>query len=300
MRNGSGKKHRGKAPGKPASGRSGARARGARRAAGNDASPAQSGPKPPSGGHFLWGRHAVLAALANPERRVAALYATKDAAEDLLRSIDALPVERRNELPEIQESDRRRLDAAQAAGDGEKAVHQGMMAAVRPLVPPDLEDCIANIGTAPARLLLLDQLSDPRNIGAIMRSALALGAAAIITTHRNAPEESGALARAAAGALERVPLIRVVNLARAIERLQTAGIEIAGLAADGDVDVETLRQSERLGIVLGAEGAGLRHLTRKHCDRLVRIDISEDSESLNVSIAAAIALYAARRPKGAG
>ena len=127
-----------------------------------------------------------------------------------------------------------------------------------------------------------------------MRSALALGARAIITTLRNAPEESGALARAAAGALERVPMIRVVNLARAIERLQEDGIEITGLAADGDSDVGSLREIERLGIVMGAEGIGLRHLTRRHCDKLVRINISEDSESLNVSIAAAIALYAAR------
>ena len=208
--------------------------------------------------------------------------------------IDALPVSRQFELPQITESERRRLDAVHPAGDGDKAVHQSMLAAVWPLEAMDLEDCIAGLNEGPVRLLLLDQLSDPRNVGAIMRSALALGARAIITTHRNAPEESGALARAAAGALERVPMIRVVNLARAIERLQEDGIEIAGLAADGDSDVGLLREIERLGIVMGAEGTGLRHLTRRHCDRLVRINISEDSESLNVSIAAAIALYAAR------
>ena len=208
--------------------------------------------------------------------------------------IDALPVARKFELPQITESERQRLDAVHPAGDGDKAVHQGMLAAVWPLEAMDLEDCIAGLGEGPVRLLLLDQLSDPRNVGAIMRSALALGARAIITTHRNAPEESGALARAAAGALERVPMIRVVNLARAIERLQEDGIEIAGLAADGDSDVGLLREIERLGIVMGAEGTGLRHLTRRHCDRLVRINISEDSESLNVSIAAGIALYAAR------
>ena len=248
-----------------------------------------------------------MAALANPERRIAALYATAEAAQDIMRCIDALPEARRTELPDITESERRRLDAVHPAGDGEKAVHQGMLAAVWPLEAMDLEDCIAGLGSGlgtglsdgsgegQIRLLLLDQLSDPRNVGAIMRSALALGAQAIITTHRNAPEESGALARAAAGALERVPMIRVVNLARAIERLQEAGIEIAGLAADGDSDVGSLREIERLGIVMGAEGTGLRHLTRRHCDRLVRINISEDSESLNVSIAAAIALYAARQ-----
>ena len=146
----------------------------------------------------------------------------------------------------------------------------------------------------PFRLLLLDQLSDPRNVGAIMRSALAPGARAIVTTHRRATAASGAPARAAAGALERIPMIRVVNLARAIERLQEAGIEIAGLTADGESDVGSLHEVERLGIVMGAEGTGLRHLTRRHCDRLVRINISEDSESLNVSIAAAIALYASR------
>ena len=235
-----------------------------------------------------------MAALANPERRIAALYATAEAAQDMRQCIAALPEARQSELPQIIESDRRRLDAVHPAGDGDKAVHQGMLAAVWPLEAKDLEDCIAGLAEGPVRLLLLDQLSDPRNVGAIMRSALALGAQAIITTHRNAPEESGALARAAAGALERVPMIRVVNLARAIERLQEDGIEIAGLAADGDSDVGSLREIERLGIVMGAEGTGLRHLTRRHCDRLVRINISEDSESLNVSIAAAIALYAAR------
>ncbi|MCH2563116.1 MAG: RNA methyltransferase [SAR116 cluster bacterium] len=236
-----------------------------------------------------------MAALTNPERRIAALYATSEAAQDMKRCINALPEARRAELPAITESERRRLDEVHPATDGEKAVHQGMLAAVWPLEAMDLEDYVAGLDGGPVRLLLLDQLSDPRNVGAIMRSALALGAQGIVTTHRNAPEESGTLARAAAGALERISMIRVVNLARAIERLQEAGIEIAGLAADGDSDVGSLREVERLGIVMGAEGTGLRHLTRRHCDRLVRIDISEDSESLNVSIAAAIALYAARR-----
>jgi len=236
-----------------------------------------------------------MAALANPERRIAALYATSEAAQVIARCIDALPEARRAELPTITETERRRLDAVHPAADGDKAVHQGMLAAVWPLEAMDLEDCVAGLDGGPVRLLLLDQLSDPRNVGAILRSALALGARAIVTTRRNAPEESGALARAAAGALERVPMIRVINLARAIERLQEAGIEIAGLAADGESDVGSLHKVERLGIVMGAEGTGLRHLTRRHCDRLVRIDISEDSESLNVSIAAAIALYAARR-----
>ena len=198
-------------------------------------------------------------------------------------------------MPAISTTDKRRLDAIEG-GTGEKAVHQGMAVAVWPLEPPALDDLLAVHANRPVRLICLDQLSDPRNVGAIMRSALALGAAAIITTHRNAPEESGALARAAAGALERLPLVRVVNLARAMEQLQDAGISVAGLAADGDSDVASLATEDRLAIVMGAEGSGLRHNTRRHCDRLVRIDIAPDSESLNVSIAAAIALYAARRP----
>jgi 23S rRNA (guanosine2251-2'-O)-methyltransferase len=242
----------------------------------------------------------VLAALANPERRVASLYASGDAASELGHAIAALPPARQSELPPVADSDRRRLDAI-GGSNAEKIVHQGMVAAVWPLDAPALDDLLAahpdHADDQPLRLICLDQLSDPRNVGAIMRSALALGATAIITTHRNAPEESGALARAAAGALERLPMIRVVNLARAIEQLQQAGIIVAGLAAEGEDDVDMLADEHRLAIVMGAEGSGLRHNTRRHCDRLVRIEISEDSESLNVSIAAAIALYASRRTR---
>ena len=261
---------------------------------GGVARPGPTAPKPPSGGHFLWGRHAVLAALGNPERRIAALYATSEAAPAIEEALAALPSSRRGELPPVQETDRRRLDALHPA-DGDKAVHQGMLAAVWPLEAPDLDDFLATVGNGPLCLLLLDQLSDPRNVGAVLRSGLALGAQAVVATHRNAPEESGALARAAAGALEHLPLIRVVNLARAIERLQQEGIIVAGLAAEGEMTVGCLADIERLGIVLGAEGTGLRRLTRHHCDSLVRIEISPRSESLNVSVAGAIALHAAAR-----
>lgn len=254
-----------------------------------------TGPKPPAGAHFLWGRHAVLAALANPERRVATIHATPEAAAELGDAIERLPAARRAELPPVSETDRRRLDAVHATADTDRAVHQGMMAAVWPLDAPDLDEFLAISGDGPVCLLLLDRLSDPRNIGAVLRSGLALGAQAVVTTHRNAPEETGVLARAAAGALEHLPVIRVVNLARAIERLQQDGIMVAGLAAEGETTVSQLSEVERLGIVLGAEGTGLRHLTRQHCDRLVRIDISPQSESLNVSVAGAIALHAAAR-----
>ena len=262
--------------------------------AGGGASQRIAGPKPPGGAYFLWGRHAVLAALENPERRVATIHATAEAAAELRDAIAAFPTARQRELPSITEAERRRLDAVQPSTDGDKTVHQGMLAAVWPLETPNLGEFLADAG-GPLRLLCLDQLSDPRNVGAILRSGLALGAQAVITTHRHAPEESGLLARAAAGALEHLPMIRVVNLARAIESMQEAGVTVTGLAAEGEMVVHDLATIDRLAIVLGGEGAGLRHLTRRHCDHLVRIEISPRSESLNVSIAAAIALHAATR-----
>ena len=143
------------------------------------------------------------------------------------------------------------------------------------------------------RLLLLDQISDPRNFGAIMRSARAFGVPGIITTFRNAASENGVLARAASGALDHVPLIRVVNLARAIEQIRYHGYFVAGLAGDGNAEVSSLGRYKHLAIILGADGSGLRRLSRDHCDVLVRINIDNNSESLNVSNAAAVALYAA-------
>jgi 23S rRNA (guanosine2251-2'-O)-methyltransferase len=253
----------------------------------------KAAPKPPQGGYFLWGRHAVAAALANADRRIAALYVTdhsQDSFDDMRKT---LPNIRQAELPEARSIDRRRLDAI-GGHDTEKAVHQGMAAAVWPLEPPHLDDFLAHIEDRRVRIIMLDQISDPRNVGAILRSARAFGCAGIITTHRNAPEENGALARTATGALEHIPIIRVVNLARAIESLQDHDVTVAGLAGDGNMDVSALADFPRLAIMLGAEGPGLRRLSREHCDHLVRINIADDADSLNVSIAAAIALYAAK------
>ena len=249
-------------------------------------------PKPPQNGYLIWGRHAVFAALANNNRRVAQIYAASDYFEAELQShLHTLPPERRNNLSPIQRIDRQRLDAL--AGPHDKAVHQGMAAAVWPVDPPHLDDFLALHQNLPVRLLLLDQVSDPRNVGAIMRSARAFGVTALITTFRHAAEENGALARAASGALEHLLYLRVTNLARAIERLQQDHIAVAGLAGEGNMTVESLGGIDRLAIVLGAEGRGLRRLSRDHCDHLVRIDIDTHSDSLNVSNAAAIALYAA-------
>jgi 23S rRNA (guanosine2251-2'-O)-methyltransferase len=254
-------------------------------------------PKPPQNGYFIWGRHAVFAALDNPERRIAQIYAASDDGESEINAcLGRLSADRRSALPAIQRIDRQRLDAIGGAHD--KAVHQAVAAAVWPLDPPHLDDFLATQrGTQNLRLLMLDQLSDPRNVGAIMRTARAFGVAAVITTFRNAAEESGTLARAASGALDHLAYLRVTNLARAIETLQQEGICVAGLASDGDMAVADLATFDRLAIVLGAEGSGLRRLSRDHCDRLVRIDIDDQSDSLNVSNAAAIALYAASQTR---
>ena len=249
-------------------------------------------PRPPQNGYFIWGRHAVLAALANPDRRIAQIYCAADNHDMLKDALNQLENSRRNELPQPQTIDRARLDKVGNAG--EKAVHQGIAAAVWSLDPPHLDDFLATLGDGNTRLLLLDQLSDPRNVGAIMRSARAFNVAGIITTHRNAAEENGVLARTASGALDHVPLVRVVNLARAIERLKDAGIFVAGLAGDAAADVAVLADHPRLAIMLGAEGSGLRRLSRDHCDLLVGIKIYQTADSLNVSNAAAIALYAAK------
>jgi len=244
---------------------------------------------------MIWGRHAVFAALENNDRRVAQIYAASDDGEsDLQSHLGTLSPDRCSNLPPIQRIDRQRLDAI--AGPHDKAVHQGMAAAVWPVEPPHLDDFLGLHQDTPLRLLLLDHVSDPRNVGAIMRSARAFGVAAVITTFRHAAEENGALARAASGALDHLYYLRVTNLARAIERLQQDHITVAGLAGDGDMTVASLSGIDRLAIVLGAEGSGLRRLSRDHCDHIVRIDIDHNSDSLNVSNAAAIALYAASIP----
>jgi 23S rRNA (guanosine2251-2'-O)-methyltransferase len=249
-------------------------------------------PKPPKNGYLIWGRHAVFAALKNNDRRVAQIYtASSDIESDIQSHLSKLTSPRRNDLPPIKRMERHRLDAI--ADPHDKAVHQGMAAAVWPIEPPHLDDFLALYQTGPLRLLLLDHVSDPRNVGAIMRSARAFGVPAVITTFRHAAIENGALARAASGALDHLYYLRVTNLARAIEQLQYYHITVAGLTRDSNMPVSKLSGIDRLAVVLGAEGSGLRRINRDHCDHLVSIDIEQESDSLNVSNAAAIALYAA-------
>ena len=249
-------------------------------------------------GHLLYGYHAVMAALENPQRRAFHLFVSQQAANQLEEIEQTGPTTSAN-LPKTI-LDRRQLDqmlsrtSNQNSPQADAAVHQGFILHCAPLEVDYLEEWLLHQQSqqSPTRLLILDQVTDPRNIGAIMRSALALGASAILMTDRHAPEESGALAKTAAGALEKLAIIRVTNLARALETLSDAGIVLVGLEAGGDNGLEAFAHEPRLGLVLGSEGAGMRRLTREGCDHLAAIEISENSESLNVSVAAAIALYA--------
>lgn len=234
--------------------------------------------KPNQGRIHFYGRHAVSAALENPERRIKRIMGTREA----LAAFD-LP----KDLP---------MTYAEAADLGrlvpKDAPHQGVVAEVEALDDIFLEDVLAGARTGRA-LLVLDQVTDPHNVGAILRSAAAFNALAIVTQDRHAAPESGALARAASGALEIVPWVRVVNLARALEEIAEAEFWRIGLDGKGNVTLDQALGGGKTALVLGAEGEGLRQNTVAHCDQIARLPISGKVESLNVSNAAAIALYAA-------
>jgi 23S rRNA (guanosine2251-2'-O)-methyltransferase len=226
----------------------------------------------------LWGKHAVAAALDNPRRKVLRAWATREAAELMQFPKDvAVTFSDVADLGRLVPHD---------------APHQGVVIEVEALEEAWLDELV---GQAPERavLLVLDQVTDPHNVGAILRSAAAFGAIGIVTQDRHSPPESGVVAKAASGALERVPWVRVVNLARALEEIAEAGFWRIGLASDADTELKDALGPQRVALVLGAEGAGLRPNTREHCDALARLPITEAIESLNVSNAAAVALYAA-------
>jgi 23S rRNA (guanosine2251-2'-O)-methyltransferase len=247
--------------------------------------PSARAPQEP-GTTWLYGRHAVLAALANPFREILRLVATADAGSRSQADIAQARTMRDSTAPSLETIDRPALDALLPRG----AVHQGIAALAAPLPEPDLASVLP-AEPAPALVVVLDQVTDPHNVGAIMRSAAAFGAHAVIVTERHAPEETGTLAKAASGALERVPLLRVTNLVRTLEELKHAGFWIAGLAGEADKTLAQAKLGGRIAVVLGAEGDGLRRLTREHCDLLVRLPMRGQMESLNVSNAAAVALY---------
>jgi 23S rRNA (guanosine2251-2'-O)-methyltransferase len=228
------------------------------------------------GSFWIYGHHSVTTAIANPRR--------------LIRRLLAIEAE---QLPALAGRTVERVDpAALASLLPQGAVHQGIAALVDPLPLVDLGELLEDLpADAPAHLLLLDQVTDPQNVGAILRSAAALGASAVILTERHAAPESGVLAKAASGALDVLPLVRVVNLSRAIEALKQAGFWCLGLAAEGEMTLAQSKPPPRTALVLGSEGSGLRRLTREHCDQLVRLPTRGPIDQLNVANAAAVALY---------
>ncbi len=235
----------------------------------------------------LYGRHALDAALKNPNRRIVRLHA--DA-----RGLRWLEEVGRSAAAQMAMADSPLIADLAARG----LPHQGIAAEVAPLKTPPIERFTSPSATDV--ILALDQVSDPQNIGACMRTAAAFGATALMTQDRHTPGESGALAKAASGALDILPWLRVGNLAQSFARLKDAGYWIVGFAGDGDIDfrpdsaaVQGLKGQPTL-LAMGSEGKGLRPLVRKHCDLIAKIDIHTQMESLNVSNAAAIALYARR------
>jgi 23S rRNA (guanosine2251-2'-O)-methyltransferase len=242
--------------------------------------PQVSGTQAPEGLIRLYGLHTVRAALDNPARQIKRMLVTKNALDRLeIADINALHFD-------VEIVEPRAIDKE----TGSDAVHQGVMIEAKPLKAQPLKALQDS-----QLLLILDQVTDPHNVGAIMRSAVAFGAGAIITTARHSPQESGVLAKAASGALELIPHIEVRNLADAITELHEIGFTTIGLDSEGPLELEKTMQEGRIALVLGAEGKGLRQRTRETVTHLARLDMPGAIKSLNVSNAAAISLYAAQR-----
>ena len=229
-----------------------------------------------TGNVWIYGRHAAMAAIKNPARKIHRIVAAKNFLADY-----------GNELPSnVEPSD----DARITTLAGRDAVHQGIVVEASPL--PELNIRDIDLGNL---IILLDQVTDPHNVGAMMRSASAFGAKTLITTERNSPSESGVLAKAASGAMEYVNYVREGNLAETIRYLKTLGFWIIGMDGSAKDSVEKLKDFDKIGLVMGAEGKGMRLNTRAHCDLMVKIPMDKRQESLNVSNAAAIALWEASK-----
>ena len=231
--------------------------------------------------NWLYGRHAVMAALANPDRRALRLVIVTE-TQDLPPTGGIRP----------ESLSRDALEALLPPG----AVHQGIALQAEPLPELPIEEiCDRAAARDSALVVVLDQVTDPHNIGAVLRSSAVFGALSVVIQDRNAPEPTGAMAKAASGALEVVPLVRVTNLVRALDKLKSAGFWCVGLDAEAPVALGALQPTAKRVLILGAEGPGMRRLTRESCDELARIDGPGPISSLNVSNAAAVALYALSR-----
>lgn len=244
--------------------------------------------------YWLYGLHAVRSAIGNPNRRIEKAVFTRNALKTLREtlgdSVLALAEDKDGTAP-------RQIDKLLPPG----AVHQGAALLVHPLDPPPIGPFLAEHAEKPRLIVVLDQVTDPHNVGAILRTAALFGAGAMVCQFRHSPPEGGVLAKTACGAVERVPMLRETNLSRAIETLLENGYQVIGLAGEAETSLSDLPLGDHIAIVMGAEGPGLRAKTRDHCTALARLDLPEADEmldSLNVSNAAAIALYEVSRKLG--
>ena len=238
----------------------------------------------PTAAIWLFGRHPVEAAIANGKREIFSIYTTNENFDDIKEL--CLQAKRNDKL--IKVVTRQEIEKQLPAG----AVHQGIAAQVKPLETYSIEDiCTLAEERENCHILILDQVTDPQNIGAIIRSCVAFDTLALIVQDKNSPLESGTMAKASAGMIELLPIVRCTNLARAAEQLKKAGFWIFGMDGYAKTLIEKMNKDGKTAIVMGSEGKGMRRLTEEICDDTIRLPISEKVESLNVSTAAAIALY---------
>ncbi|MCF6217117.1 MAG: 23S rRNA (guanosine(2251)-2'-O)-methyltransferase RlmB [Emcibacter sp.] len=249
------------------------------------ASGKNSGPSEQRNDLWLFGKHAVLAALNNPARNIKRLLVTKRGAEQYLTEFSAINQDVRPLNPEIV------LPELLEKNLPTDCVHQGIALLTNPLSNKHIKDCCLITGNESHLILILDQVTDPHNVGAIIRSAAAFGTRAIISTDRHSPPESGSLAKSASGSLEVIPWIRVTNLSRALDELAEMGYWRLGMDGNAELSIRQADFGKNIALVMGAEGRGLRKGTQSHCDALIKLPIQRTVESLNVSNAAAIAMY---------
>ena len=236
-------------------------------------------PQSDAKGLILYGRHAVLAALQNPERKIRKLMCTADNAREISQKFPNIPLVTvdKKEIDKLLPND---------------CVHQGLALFCSPLQGMSIEElCSRAERVENARVIILDQVTDPQNIGAIIRSCAAFGALALIVQDKNSPLESGAMAKAAAGTMEFLPMVRVTNLARAVEILKKHGFWVWGMDGYAQTTIDKADKSGKLAVIMGSEGSGMRRLVEESCDMTVKLPISDRVESLNVSTAAAVTLY---------
>ena len=235
--------------------------------------------KNPSDRVVLYGRHATFEALKNPLRKIQKVLITAENEAELKKDFSEISYQivQKKEIEKILPPN---------------AVHQGFALFTKPLAPVFLEDLLqASSHKEKCVVLILDQVTDPQNIGAIMRSAAAFNAAGIIVQDKNAPLETGAMAKASAGTIEFMPLIRATNLSRAIEQLKKAGFWVIGMDGYATQSLKDINKNAKIAVVMGSEGAGMRRLIQESCDLTVRLEMNPRVESLNVSVAAGIVLY---------